>query len=400
MFAEDERKEKQESGDDTKLVPDLTYEQHPGLAYAASKIYFTDQRYSLSGFGEINAVHYGGDKPVDSGDLELFYSNLYRFSTFFGYKVRENLIFNFEFLGELLHDGRREIGQDIVIEAMLDWMIHRRFNLRFGYYPLPLGYINNNDEPVMFFSVNRPEVERLIIPSSWISLGTMAFGVLLARMSYSVGLVGGLDSGEFIGGSWIRQGRRIHHGVPKDAAVVGKLEWRGIPRFVAGVSGYHGGSGDGRVVDGRPLGANVTVGAVHAKYETERWRLLGVAAVGGLTDTPQLHTLTGHVLGKESFGYYVESGYDILPSFTGRVSRRKLPLFVRYERLNTHRDVAPELRNLPRFENDLRVVTVGANFNLKRSVVFKGNYQFRQNLFANSMLREGNRAEFGFGFIF
>jgi hypothetical protein len=48
-------------------------------------------------------------------------------------------------------------------------------------------------------------------------------------------------------------------------------------------------------------------------------------------------------------------------------------------------------------ENDLRVVTVGANYSPRRSLVFKANYQFQRN---SSRPEEGNRAELGVGFIY
>ncbi len=86
--------EPDEEKSDTKLVPDLTYEQQPGLAYAASKIYFTDQKYSISGFGEFNVVPIAEGKDASGGDPELYYTGLYRFSTFFGYRIKKNLIFN------------------------------------------------------------------------------------------------------------------------------------------------------------------------------------------------------------------------------------------------------------------------------------------------------------------
>ena len=93
------------AGRESKVVEELKYKQHPGLAYAASKIYFSDKRYSISGYGEVNAVKASEDQSAGGGDLELYYTNLYRFSTFLGYKIKPNLIFNFEFLGEFPHDG-------------------------------------------------------------------------------------------------------------------------------------------------------------------------------------------------------------------------------------------------------------------------------------------------------
>lgn len=376
----------------SKAVPELKYKQHPGLAYAASKIYFTDQRYSLSGFGEVNAVMSGGEQNTGAGDLELYYTNLYRFSVFFGYKIKPKLIFNFEFLGELLQDGTREFGRDIVIEAMLDYLVHEYFNLRFGFYPLPMGYINNNDEPVMFRSVNRPEVERLIIPSSWISLGAMAFGGVpkTQRLSWSAGIVGGLDAAEFQPGSWIRQGRQIHHSIPRETAAHAQITWQTGEHAQIGFSGYAGDSGAERPGEGR-VKAATRLGAAHFRYTPGRFALTGVTAFGGLANTSGIHQLTGRTLGARTNGMYVE------PSYTFR--NGKLPLFARFERLNTHARVAPGLRAVRANEGDLRIVTLGANYVPKRNIVFKGNYQFRTNRSPFGQ-PDANLVEFGFGFIF
>lgn len=384
-----------------KTVSDLTYQQHPGLAYAASKIYFSDQRYSISGFGEANVVRYASESNRDSGDIELFYTNLYRFSTFFGYRITDRLIFNSEFLGELIHDGTRELGSDVVIEAMLDYMIHPRFNTRFGFFPLPIGYVNNNDEPVMYNSVNRPEVERVIIPSSWIMLGAMAYGKVAGNLSYSAGIVGGLDGNDFVEGSWIRQGRHIHHGIPKDFTSVGQLLYSKGERMQFGVSGYHGASG----VDGteQALGRikmPTTVYAAHGRFHASRYSITGVATQGRLGRTVEAYERTGRVMGARTYGYYMEADHDVLPYFLKQTGSRKLNIFARTEWLNTHDRTDVALLSRPRGEQDLRIATLGATYSPKRSLIFKGNYQFRNNRFSSRTIPESNVAEFGLGFIF
>jgi hypothetical protein len=398
---QEQQSEKQEEQQDTKLVPELTYQQHPGLAYAASKIYFSDQRYSISGFGETNFVRYSGGNNPDLGDIELFYTNLYRFSVFFGYKLTDRIIFNSEFLGEFLHDGTRETGTDVIIEAMMDFLLHRRFNVRVGYYPLPIGYINNNDEPVMFNSVNRPEVERVIIPTSWISLGMMGYGQVAPRLSYSVGIVGGLDAREFFGGSWVRQGRQVYHSIPSDYASLAQLSYHMGERFQAGVSGYHGASGLGEVTGGEGrIKMPTTLGAIHARYSAPRYNLTAVAAQGSLGRTTDLFARTGRVLGSRTYGWYLEGDHDVLPYFRRGVSERSVSVFSRYERLNTHHRIDGALANQARREQDLRIVTVGANYRPRRNLIFKANYQFRSNFHGGLGLPESNLTEFGFGFIY
>ncbi len=385
----------EEEQQQTKVIEDLKFKQHPGLAYAASKIYFSDRKYSISGFGETNAVLSGGEQDKSGGDLELYYTNLYRFSVFLGYKIRQNLIFNFEFLGELLHDGRQEIGNDIVVEAMVDWILRPSFNLRFGYFPLPMGYLNNNDEPVMFRSVNRPEVERLIIPSSWIMPGAMAFGALGEKASWSLGVVEGLRADDFIASSWVRQGRG--HGLPKDAAAFGQAMVVPSDKLQMGLSGYGGHSGAPLPGGGR-LRLPTYLGAAHVHYRGDPWQVTAVAAKGALGRTPQLYELTGELLGNRTYGWYFEPSYNLLPRLRGKQGKAQVPVFLRYERLNTRQRVAEPLRRRHNGSDQLRITAVGLNYLPKRHLAFKANYQFRRVPAGGR--RQPNLMEFGIGFVY
>ena len=73
---------------DKKLIEELTYQQQPGLALAASKIFFSEKRYSISGFGEVNYVSHQNGPNVGLGDLEMYFSNLYRVDTHAGFDRR------------------------------------------------------------------------------------------------------------------------------------------------------------------------------------------------------------------------------------------------------------------------------------------------------------------------
>jgi hypothetical protein len=299
-----------------------------------------------------------------------------------------------------LHDGRREYGTDVVIEAMLDVLGNRYFNTRFGYFPIPMGYINNNDEPVMFNSVNRPEVERIIIPSSWVALGAMAYGSLTNHLSYSTVLVEGLNAGDFIGGSWIRQGRGTHS-LPKDAAWGGQLLFSEGEEWQFGLSTYVGSSGiAGTPEDPGRLRLPTAVHAAHGRYAQRRYSVTGVYSRGRLARTAEAFARTGQVLGARTHGRYLEGDYDILPWFVKSPGRQRFRVFSRLEWLNTHASTDGALMDKPRTEQDLRILTFGASYAPKRNLMFKSNYQFRTNNFKASPVPESNLAEFGMGFIF
>jgi hypothetical protein len=139
-----------------------------------------------------------------------------------------------------------------------------------------------------------------------------------------------------------------------------------------------------------------------------------------LGDTPLLYELTynndrgrGEVLGEKVYGYLAEGGVDLMQYIRGNrevkdkknwflhKSEMKLPFFVRYERLNTHLQTNAVLANELRYENNLNIWTLGFNFNTRENIVFKANYQFRNNKFTNPLIpKESNIIEFGFGFIY
>lgn len=416
------QKEQEDTTKSGSPVEQLKYKQQPGLALAASKIFFSEKRYSISGFGEFNYIPYQRGVSSEVGDLELYYSGLYRYATFFGYRLTDNIIWNSEFQIELLHEGLNEVDHEIVVEAFFDFIIADYFNARLGFYPLTIGYVNNNDEPVMFHSVNRSDVERIITPSTWIEFGTMFYGRISDNWSYALGLSQGLNSANYLSGTWIRQGREIRFDIPNSISVNPQLNYTGIKNLTLSASGYFGNSGQGDEVNinGQvsEVDATIQLGTAYAKYDWKNFRFITVGSYGRLSDTEKIFHQTestlgaGQVLGSEVFGYLFEAGCDILPYFrkgkTIKENRNwfwdnqklKLTVFSRYERLNTHYGLSNSLGMQPRIENDLDIFTAGFNFNTRENIVFKANYRNIRNRYSGDPNPIKHLFELGFGFIF
>lgn len=408
--------------DSIKTIEKLKYKQQPGLALAASKIFFSDKRYSISGFGEFNYVPIQGSIDQSVGDLELYYSGLYRFATFFGYRFSDKFIWNSEFQIEYLHFENQDMGHEIVIEAFFDYLYKDYLKGRIGFYPLTIGYVNNNDEPIMFYSVNRSDVERLITPSTWIEFGLMFYGNISEDWSYALSFSQGLNSQNYLSGTWVRQGREIRLDAPQSIAINPQINYTGFKDLTLSLSGYYGDSGQGKSVeiDGQiqDVNAKINLTTAYAKYRLGEFRFIGVGAYGRLSDTDKIFELTntednqGQVLGSEVYGYLFESGYDFLPLIRGNrniqhkenflfdSTEMKLIGFARYERLNTHHNLNMNLMELNRNENDLSIWTAGFNFNTKENIVFKINYQYRKNHFPATISSVNNILEVGIGFIF
>jgi hypothetical protein len=409
--------------DTTKTIEKLKYKQQPGLALAASKIYFSDKRYSISGFGEFNYVPIQNNVNTNVGDLELYYSGLYRFATFFGYRMTNKFIWNSEFQIEFLHFKDKESQHEVVIEAFFDYLFKDYLKARVGFYPLTIGYVNNNDEPIMFYSVNRSEVERLIIPTTWIEFGTMFYGSISSKWSYALGFSQGLNSRNYLSGTWIRQGREIRFDVPNSISINPQIKYTGVKNLDLSASIYYGNSGQGERVElnneSVEMKANIQLATAYATYNWKNFRFVSVGTYGKLGETEKIHEHTkdvngnnGQVLGEKVYGYLFEIGCNILPYLRNEsnVKHRKtrmydmhelkLSLFGRYERLNTHHQIHESLILLPRVENNLQILTLGFNFNTKENIVLKTNYQYRFNKFSNDINPMKHIVETGIGFIF
>jgi hypothetical protein len=407
----------QEGKEGRKIIDTLTYETQSGLPIAASKIYFTDSKFTISGYGESNFINYLGPKNTQSEDLELYMTNMQRFVAYAAYKPRKWLVLYAEIFAEYMMDGGSERKFEFMPEIFADFLINPKFNLRLGTHQATIGYLNNSDEPVMFYTVNRPEVERIIIPSTWIDLGIMTYGNINQNLKWSASLYQGLDPTMLNGATWIRRGRdealRFNfNGYTFNPS----LKYTGIRDTELAVNGILASmSHDG-------IKSNTHILSSYVRHNYGNWSFMALGALGGTDNTQGLFELTqayspdntGQVLGRNVYGYYTEVGYDILPllgvnksrsrdknSFLIKPSELKLPIFVRYERLDTHAQIDPKLADQPIFQSDLTAVTVGANFNPRRNVVMKTNYQFRNNRSALADgVYEGDRFECGLGFIF
>ncbi len=393
--------------------------QYPGLGKAASSIFFSEKPWSISGFGEINHVATPGFTPDREAldDIELYYNNLYRLAIFFGYRFTQKFIINSEIQIEYLSansDGHTELN----FELFADYRYDPAFNLRLGFHPLGIGYINSNDEPILFYSVNRPESERIILPSTWIELGAAAYGKFNDDFSYFASLVSGLDAQHFKSATWVRNGREAFD--LNSLAIVGQINYSTSGVLDLNLSAYYGSNGNHSYQfenKNYDLNSNLTLLSGYLRYSPKNFRFLLSGNYGWLSDTNGIYQLTkakngnGEVLGKKAFGIYSEFGVDLLHWFWWNrksIEKRlidthemKLPIFVRLEHLNTHKEVEQELIALPRVQNYMTILAIGTNFNFTEDIVLKANYQFRNSHTSTEFaIPTGNYIELGLGFNF
>lgn len=276
-------------------------------------------------------------------------------------------------------------------EAALSIAWNEKFRTRIGKMHLPVGVYNLYHEPIYYHSVFPSDVEQKIIPDEWHENGMIA-AYRFGGGEVWGGVFGGLSQKGMSGSEWIR-GTSLEGELnrPKSLAGVIRYDYGDIDKGVLiGGSIYRSGM-SGIDTVGK---SSATLYELHLRKAFEngiKVALLG--ARGDTTKTTELSSVLGEVIGKKSQGWYIDLAYDVTQSIhsSGAVA---LPVFFRYERLDTQADVSRGLKRDP--ANNKTVTTVGLNYALSSHVVFKADYQFRHNAGGG----EENRIEFGAGFVY
>jgi hypothetical protein len=341
-----------------------------GFGPAASKVYQAERGLSIGGYGEVLYQNFDSEQ---SSEIDLLRAVLY-----FGYKFDNKWLFNSEV--EYEHGG-----EEVEVEfAYIDYLWRPQASFRAGRLLIPMGFLNELHEPTVYLGARRPDVEQVIIPSTWRENGFGLFGQA-GPLSYRTYVVAGFDATGF-SAEGLREGRQ--EGIESkadDIAWVGRLDYSGLPGLLLGGSAYASDSGQGLRSNasnasdtGRRLavGTRMVEGHLEWKWRGLEFRALGVQAT--LDDVAQLNEaldFTGEEsVGKKLQGYYVQLGYDLL---AGRGGEKSLTPYARWESYDTQKEVpAGFLRNPA---SDVESLTLGVAFKPIDHIILKADYQDYDN---------------------
>lgn len=329
---------------------------------------------AIGGYGEavLNA-------PLDSSAPVI--ADLRRTILFFGVNFTDRLRFfsEIEFEHALTTTGER--GEVAVEQAFLDFMAWRWLNLRAGMLLMPVNLINIYHEPSTFLGVERPDVDLLIIPSTWKQLGAGLFGAF-GPVRYQLYVVPGMRAEGFSAQTGLRGGVQANLVRARDWGVVARLDYAPFLGANIGLSGYaaRAGQGDPNLGD-----APVALGALDVKLSRAGVSLRGQLSYVYIGDADQISrtvALTRPGAGpvsRQLIGGYVELGYDILRPLP-RVRGVQLFAFGRYERTDTQLDVPLSVGVLGRQPGtDRTVYTAGLVLRPIFEIAIKLDYQLRHS---------------------
>lgn len=367
-------------------LPEPTYQSYSGLGPAASKVYFTPKGLSIGGYGEA----FYALKPAPEGQSS---TDMLRAVLYVGYRFSDRIVFNSEI--EFEH-GQTSRGGVVGVEfAYLDFKLHDYATLRAGNVLVPMGFVNEIHEPPFFFGVQRPFVERNLIPSTWNENGVGLYGETkgLRYRGYLVNGMRAVGAGRFSASSWARGGRQGGAlAVAENLAGVGAVDYSIDPVRV-GVSAYYGRAGQGEKVGGAVVLGELFLGEAHAAVQHKGFSARGLIVYGRLGDAGLISSGNGSVVGQEVLGGYAELAFDVL-SAVDPGSDSSLSPFVRYESFDTQKSVADGFAR--DFANARQVVTAGLHYKPLPNVVVKADYQH----VLPGRGRDDSTLSLGVGFVF
>lgn len=354
-----------------QVAPDVERTGLYGLAPAASKVYRSEGGLSIGGYGE--ALYQSFDSERDDGSRSgaLDQADFLRAILYFGYKFNDKWLLNTEI--ELEH-----ADEAFVEFAYVDYLWRPEASFRAGLLLVPMGLVNELHEPTVFLGAKRPDVERVILPTTWRENGFGLFGEA-GPFTYRSYLLNGFDGPDFSAGG-LRGGRQKGSQTKaEDVAWVGRLDYEPTPGLMIGGSLYTGGAGQG-VVDpltGDELSVDTTIWEGHLDWNWRGVELRALAAFAEVDEVAGLNRALGFTgadsVGEELEGGYLELGYDVL---AGRGDASLIP-YARWETFDTQAAVPAGFAADP--ANDVESLTLGVAYQPIDQLIFKADYQDYDN---------------------
>ena len=315
--------------------------------------------------------------------------DVHRMVMLLGYKFNDKV----QFVTEIEYEHVKEV---YIEQAFLNYSLNDNLNIRGGLMLVPMGIVNEYHEPTTYNGVERPNVDKSIVPTTWREIGVGVTGKFNeANLRYQAYIFNGftsLNGTKTLGGSnGLRNGRQKGaESTINTPNLSAKVDFYGIQGLRLGLSGYFGRTQAEDAVDATD-GADVGISmfGLDARYINKRFTARGQYIQALLSDTEAYNNVNSASLGSELKGWYAEAAYNLLPLS----NEQKLDAFLRYEMYDTHAATqeAGISRNLGYNRNDW---TAGLSYHVAPGAVVKADYQ----IFDNAAIGNKSKGQLNIGF--
>ena len=323
----------------------------------------------------------------------------HRFVLLPSYQINDWLVFNSEL--ELEHGGldeqsspaRSRFDGELELEQFyVDILLHEHFNIRsLGIDVVPMGRINKYHEPTLFYSTERPELYREIIPSTWSEPSLGFFGKITETLDYQLMLSTGMEdsiSGSPAPGINSRNGLRgarprMRNADENNLAYSGRLHYNGFKGLDTSASFYattlRGATGKSTMAGGdvealyRPPGTGLEL-----RGDLAYWRLSDPQVL--VANNDDLVSGGQNNVGDTLYGWYAEAAYHFWPEAwkAGKGKEMDLVPFLRYSAIVTQSGLANGIAAQQDGTANKDYLTAGISYFLNANFVVKADW--RRNL--------------------
>jgi len=300
----------------------------------------------VGGYGEL---HYNNLEDKSSG-ADTNEIDLHRFVLLLGHEFNEKTRFFSELELEHTIAGEGKNGAIEIEQAYIEHDLTSKLSAIAGVFLTPVGIINETHEPNTFYGVERNQIEKNIIPTTWRAGGLGLNGRFGKGWSWDATVTSGLFTSE-ADKYKPRNGRQqISKAIANNGAATGRLKWTGLPGLELAASLQYQ---DDITQGNDPLAGSATLAETHAILERGAFGLRALYAQWNLDGEGP-----SSIGADKQFGWYIEPAWRI---------NRAFGLFARYEQWdNTAGGQA---------DSQYTQSVLGANYWLNEHVVFKFDLQ-------------------------
>lgn len=312
----------------------------------------------IGGYGELHYNQLSNDETNERKDEIDFH----RFVLFANHQFSDKLRLVSEL--ELEHSiaGDGQPGEIELEQAYIEWDYAPRQQAKLGLFLIPVGMLNETHEPETFFGVERNNVEKNIIPTTWWEGGAALSGRWGEGFSYDAAIHSGLfldpQASDGSGTYKIRSGRqKVGNANATDFAYTGRVRYTGIPGLSLSVSAqYQTDLLQGEVFEATGAESlSATLLETHFSWQRGDFGLKGLYAQWDIDSA----------INDIEAGAEKQTGYYLEPSF--KVSD-KFGLFARYSEWDNRAGSNSS-------DSETRQWDIGLNYYLHPRVVIKADYQ-------------------------
>ncbi|MEE9337366.1 MAG: porin [Methylococcaceae bacterium] len=335
-------------------------------------------RTTVGGYGEL---HYQ-NRSFEGGKQHKEEIDFHRFVLFVGHEFNDNLRFFSEL--ELEHSiaGDDKNGEIELEQAYLEYDFNDNISAKGGVFLVPVGIMNETHEPGTFYGVERNEVEKFIIPSTWWEAGIGSTYRFDNGLSVDAVVSTGLDMDNDF---YIRGGRqKISKQKANDPILALRGKYTGIAGLELAATILHqtdmGQSDNSKHEGGVDIGSG-TLYEAHAIYS----HAIGPGTFTGKAlysrwefdiNDPSQKTA------ESQYGWFVEPSYR-LPTAIGDIG-----IFGRFQQLDYYKSS----------EKNFNTWEAGANWWVHENVVLKANYIYKEDTLNDNKDERG--FDLGIGYQF